>query len=167
MRNGVIHCSNETMYRGNRMWLSWSYCRLSFSFHIKVSDMAGIGMTSWSDVVNALEQDFSGIGITLLSNVFLGEKVPRFLVSQVNANKSVDLISRRKKRRMSPNSPITLVAVVSAMPGIERKISYSGRGLANSINCSKTCSRRFVNLISSCALYLTSSIIGEVFEMAE
>ena len=65
---------------------------------------------------------------------------------------------------MSPNSPITLVAVVSAIPGIERRISYSGRGLANSINCSKICSRRFVNLISSCALYLTSSIIGEVFE---
>lgn len=68
---------------------------------------------------------------------------------------------------MSPNSPITLIAVVSAIPGIERRISYSGRGLANSINCSKTCSRRFVNLISSCALYLTSSMIGEVFEMAE
>ena len=58
--------------------------------------MAGIGMTSCSDVMNALEQDFSGIGITLLSNVFLGEKVPRFLVSQVNANKSVDLIGRVK-----------------------------------------------------------------------
>ena len=68
---------------------------------------------------------------------------------------------------MSPNSPITLVPVVSAMPGIERRITYSGRGLANSINCSKTCSRRLVNLISFCALYLTSSIIGEVFEMPE
>ena len=69
---------------------------MSFSFLIKVGDMAGIGMTSCSDVMNALEQDFSGIGITLLSNVFLGEKVPRFLVSQVNANKSVDLIGRLK-----------------------------------------------------------------------
>ena len=68
---------------------------------------------------------------------------------------------------MSPNSPITLVVVVSAIPRIERRISYSGKGLANSINCSKTCSRRFVNLISFYALYLTSSIIGEVFEMAE
>ena len=63
--------------------------------------MAGIGMTSCSDVMNALEQDFSGIGITLLSNVFLGEKVPRFLVSQVNANKSVDLIGRLKATNIS------------------------------------------------------------------
>ena len=54
--------------------------------------MAGIGMTSLSDVVNALEQDFSGIRITSFSDVCLGEKVPRFIVSQVNANKSVDLI---------------------------------------------------------------------------
>ena len=46
--------------------------------------------------MNALEQDFSGIGITSLSNVFLGEKVPRFIVSQVNANKRVDLVGRLK-----------------------------------------------------------------------
>ena len=46
--------------------------------------------------MNALEQDFSGIGITSLSNVFLGEKVPRFIVSQVNANKSVDLIGSNR-----------------------------------------------------------------------
>ena len=85
---------------------------------------------------------------------------------EINTDKSVDLISRRKATNVS-NSPITLVPVVSAMPGIERRITYSGRGLANSINCSKTCSRRLVNLISFCALYLTSSIIGEVFEMAE
>ena len=76
--------------------------------------------------MNALEQDFSGIGITSLSNVFLGEKVPRFIVSQVNANKSVDLIGIL--RRISPNSPMIDVAVVSAMPGIDRKMSYSGKG---------------------------------------
>ena len=46
--------------------------------------------------LTALEQDFSGIGITSLSNVFLGEKVPRFTVSQVNANKSVDLIGSNR-----------------------------------------------------------------------
>ena len=46
--------------------------------------------------MNALEQDFSGIGITSFSNVLLGEKVPRFVVFQVNANKSVDLIGRLK-----------------------------------------------------------------------
>ena len=76
--------------------------------------------------MNALEEDFSGIGITSLSNVFLGEKVPRFIVSQVNANKSVDLIGIL--RRISPNSPMIDVAVVSAMPGIDRKMSYSGKG---------------------------------------
>ena len=76
--------------------------------------------------MNALEQDFSGIGITSFSDVFLGEKVPRFIVSQVNANKSVDLIGIL--RRISPNSPMIDVAVVSAMPGIDRKMSYSGKG---------------------------------------
>lgn len=76
--------------------------------------------------MNALEQDFSGIGITSFSDVFLGEKVPRFVVSQVNANKSVDLIGIL--RRISPNSPMIDVAVVSAMPGIDRKMSYSGKG---------------------------------------
>ena len=74
--------------------------------------------------MNALEQDFSGIGIPSFSDVFLGEKVPRFIVSQVNANKSVDLIGIL--RRISPNSPMIDVAVVSAMPGIDRKMSYSG-----------------------------------------
>lgn len=76
--------------------------------------------------MNALEQDFSGIGITSFSDVFLGEKVPRFVVFQVNANKSVDLIGIL--RRISPNSPMIDVAVVSAMPGIDRKMSYSGKG---------------------------------------
>lgn len=76
--------------------------------------------------MNALEQDFSCIGITSFSNVFLGEKVPRFIVSQVNANKSVDLIGIL--RRISPNSPMIDVAVVSAMLGIDRKMSYSGKG---------------------------------------
>ncbi len=42
--------------------------------------------------MNVLEQDFTGIGIPSFSDVFLSEKVPRFIVSQVNANKSVDLI---------------------------------------------------------------------------
>ena len=51
--------------------------------------------------MNALEQDFSGIGITSFSDVFLGEKVPRFIVSQVNANKSVDLIGRLKVTNIS------------------------------------------------------------------
>ena len=51
--------------------------------------------------MNALEQDFSGIGITSFSDVFLGEKVPRFVVSQVNANKSFDLIGRLKAKNIS------------------------------------------------------------------
>ena len=137
MCNEVIHCSNETMYRGNRMWLGWSYCRLSFSFFIKVGDMAGIGMTSWSDVMNALEQDFSGIGITSLSNVLLGEKVPRFIVSQINANKSVDLIGRVKSTNVIKFANNTC-RCGSAIQGIERKISYSGKDWANVTIFSKT-----------------------------
>ena len=137
MRNEVIHCSNETMYRGNRMWLGWSYCRLSFSFLIKVDDMAGIGMTSWSDVMNALEQDFSGIGITSFSNVFLGAKVPRFIVSQVNTNKSVDLLGRLKATTISQFANVD-VAVFSVMSEIDRKRSYSGTGWARATMSFKT-----------------------------
>lgn len=137
MRNEGIHCSNETMYRGNRVWLGWSYCRLSFSFLIKVGDMAGIGMTSWSHVMNALEQDFSGIEITSLSNVFLGEKVPRFIVSQVSANKSVDLLGRLKATTISQFANVD-VAVFSAMPEIDRKMSYSGKGWARATMSFKT-----------------------------
>ena len=40
--------------------------------------------------------------------------------------KSVDLIGIL--RRISPNSPMIDVAVVSAMQGIDRKMSYSGKG---------------------------------------
>ena len=101
MRYEIIHCSNETMYRGNRVWFGWSHLRLSFAFLIEVCDMAGIGMTSWSDVVNALEQDFSGIGISTFGDMFLGEKVPRFIVSQVNADKSIDLIGRVKSTNIT------------------------------------------------------------------
>ena len=57
MRNEVIHCPNETMYGGNRVWLRRSRLRLSFSFLIKVGDMARLG------------------------NVFLSDEVSRFIVS--------------------------------------------------------------------------------------
>ena len=76
--------------------------------------------------MNTFEQNLSSVGIAALGNVFLGDEVSRFIVSQVNANKSVDLIGIL--RRISPNSPMIDVAVVSAMPGIDRKMSYSGKG---------------------------------------
>ena len=70
--------------------------------------------------------------------MFLGEKVPRFIVSQVNANKSVDLIGRLKATNISQFAndrcrcgfcdTMIDVAVVSAIPGIDRKMSYSGKG---------------------------------------
>ena len=50
--------------------------------------------------MNALKENLSGIGITSFSDVFLSEKFPRFIVSQVNANKSVDLIGRLKATRI-------------------------------------------------------------------
>ena len=77
--------------------------------------------------MNALEQDFSGIEITSLSNVFLDVKVPRFIVSQVSANKSVDLLGRLKATTISQFANVD-VAVFSAMPEIDRKMSYSGKG---------------------------------------
>ena len=77
--------------------------------------------------MNALEQDFSGIEITSLSNVFLGEKVPRFIVSQVSANKSVDLLGRLKATTISQFANVD-VTVFSVMSEIDRKMSYSGKG---------------------------------------
>ena len=138
MRNEVIHCPYEAMHWGNRMRLSWSRLRLSFSFLIKVRNVARIGMTGRSNVVNGLEENLSGIRIAPLGDVFLSQIVPWFIVSQINSNKGVDLIGRLDwKRRISPNSPMIEVAVVSAIPGMERRISYSGRGLASSTILSK------------------------------
>ena len=77
--------------------------------------------------MNALEQDFSGIEITSLSNVFLGAKVPRFIVSQVNTNKSVDLLGRLKATTISQFANVD-VTVFSVMSEIDRKMSYSGKG---------------------------------------
>ena len=46
--------------------------------------------------MNALQENLSGIWISTSGDMFLGEKVPRFIVSQVNANISVDLIGSLK-----------------------------------------------------------------------
>lgn len=58
-------------------------------------------------------------------------------MSEVNTDKGIDLVGRLKATNVS-NSPIMLVAVVSAIPGIESRISYSGNGSANSIICAKS-----------------------------
>lgn len=76
--------------------------------------------------MNVLEQDFTGIGIPSFSDVFLSEKVPRFIVSQINANKSVDLIGRVKSTNVIKFANNTC-RCGSAIQGIERKISYSGK----------------------------------------
>ncbi len=83
-------------------------------------------MTGFSDIVNAFEQNLSSVGIATLV-MCSHEEVTRFIVSQVNTDKGIDLIGRLK-RRISPSSPIILVAVVSAIPGIESRMSYSGNG---------------------------------------
>ena len=77
--------------------------------------------------MNTLEQDFSGIGITSFSDVYLSEKVPRFIVPQVNANKSVDLLGRLKATTISQFANVD-VTVFSVMSEIDRKMSYSGKG---------------------------------------
>ena len=51
--------------------------------------------------MNALEQDFSGIELPSFSDVFLGEKVPRFIESEVNTDKSIDLIGSLKATNIS------------------------------------------------------------------
>jgi len=47
-------------------------------------------------------------------------------VSEVNADKSIDLIGRVKSTNVTKSSN-KLVAVVSAIPGIERRILYFGK----------------------------------------
>ena len=51
-------------------------------------------MTGRSNVVNGLEENLSGIRIALFGDVFLSQKVSRFVVSQINLDKGVDLIGR-------------------------------------------------------------------------
>lgn len=48
--------------------------------------MARFGLT----VVNALEENFSGVRIISFGDVFLGGKTSRFVASEVNANNGVD-----------------------------------------------------------------------------
>ena len=51
-------------------------------------------MTDRSNVVNGLEENFSGMRIAPFGDVFLSQKVSRFVVSEINSNKGVDLIGR-------------------------------------------------------------------------
>ena len=53
-------------------------------------------MTGRSNVVNGLEENLSGIRIAPFGDVFLSQKVSRFVVSQINPNKGVDSIGRLK-----------------------------------------------------------------------
>ncbi len=80
---------------------SYEAMRLSFSFLIKVRNVARIGMTGRSNVVNGLEENFSGTRIAPFGDVFLSQKVSRFVVSQINSNKGVDLIGRLKTANIS------------------------------------------------------------------
>ena len=75
----VIHYSNETIYRGNRVWFGWSHLRLSFPFLIEVCDMTKIGVASWSYVMNALKENISGIGIPTFGNMSLARKFQFYL----------------------------------------------------------------------------------------
>ena len=58
-------------------------------------------MTGRSNVVNGLEENLSGIRIAPFGDVFLSQKVSRFVVSQINSNKGVDLIGRLKAMDIS------------------------------------------------------------------
>lgn len=58
-------------------------------------------MTGRSNVVNGLEENFSGMRIAPFGDVFLSQKVSRFVVSQINSNKGVDLIGRLKAMDIS------------------------------------------------------------------
>ena len=51
--------------------------------------------------MNALEQNLSSIRIPAFGDVLLSEEVSRFIVSQINPNKGVDLIGRLKTAYIS------------------------------------------------------------------
>ena len=63
--------------------------------------MIGLGMTDRSNVVNGLEENFSGMRIAPFGDVFLSQKVSRFVVSEINSNKGVDLIGKLKTANIS------------------------------------------------------------------
>ena len=54
-------------------------------------------MTGRSNVVNGLEENLSGIRIALFGDVFLSQKVSRFVVPQINSN----MIGRLKTANIS------------------------------------------------------------------
>ena len=58
-------------------------------------------MAGRSNVVNGLEENLSGIRIAPFGDVFLSQKVSRFVVPEINSNKGVDLIGRLKTANIS------------------------------------------------------------------
>ena len=58
-------------------------------------------MTSCSDIVNTLEKNLSDIRIPSFGDMFLGKKVPRFIVSEIDSNKGIDLVGRLKSTNIS------------------------------------------------------------------
>ena len=58
-------------------------------------------MAGRSNVVNGLEENLSGIRIAPFGDVFLSQKVSRFVVSEINSNKGVDLIGKLKTANIS------------------------------------------------------------------
>ena len=58
-------------------------------------------MIGRNNVVNGLEENLSGIRIAPFGDVFLSQKVSRFVVSEINSNKGVDLIGRLKTANIS------------------------------------------------------------------
>ena len=58
-------------------------------------------MAGRSNVVNGLEENLSGIRIAPFGDVFLSQKVSRFVVSEINSNKGVDLIGSLKTANIS------------------------------------------------------------------
>ena len=59
--------------------------------------MIGLGMTDRSNVVNGLEENLSGMRIAPFGDVFLSQKVSRFVVPQINSN----MIGRLKTANIS------------------------------------------------------------------
>lgn len=58
--------------------------------------MARTRVANRSDIVNTSEKNLSSVKISTFGDVFLCQKVSRFIVSQVNPNKGIDLVGRVK-----------------------------------------------------------------------
>lgn len=64
-------------------------------------DRARLDVAGRSNVLNALEENLSGIRITPFGDVFLNQKLTRLIEPGINTDKGVDLVDRLEMANVS------------------------------------------------------------------